>query len=262
MAQCGSKGSPLNISQMIACLGQQSVGGSRIQGENSMINGRKKSEVSPQSFWEVEINEWTNTISSPQFYLALPLSIIPLFIVTVSDSNNTVLSFFPHITFFLSLLFTSIFSSPLFSCPFNEPHRELTSLSLQILPLFFNYFFSFVFFTVRRVRGSDFTSLSSGCALPSSERFRGELLPLRLVWICETVVLYYRVEDRSVLSDAFLHSTSMSCTILYFTIPYYNSFFYATLYCVYCTMIFHTTSKLYYTIFNLFSYQNNCSVHL
>jgi DNA-directed RNA polymerase III subunit RPC1 len=31
MAQCGSKGSPLNISQMIACLGQQSVGGSRIQ---------------------------------------------------------------------------------------------------------------------------------------------------------------------------------------------------------------------------------------
>lgn len=31
MAQCGSKGSPLNISQMISCLGQQSVGGSRIQ---------------------------------------------------------------------------------------------------------------------------------------------------------------------------------------------------------------------------------------
>lgn len=31
MAQCGSKGSPLNISQMMACLGQQSVGGARIQ---------------------------------------------------------------------------------------------------------------------------------------------------------------------------------------------------------------------------------------
>lgn len=31
MAQCGSKGSQLNISQMVACLGQQSVGGSRIQ---------------------------------------------------------------------------------------------------------------------------------------------------------------------------------------------------------------------------------------
>lgn len=31
MAQCGSKGSTLNISQMVACLGQQSVGGSRIQ---------------------------------------------------------------------------------------------------------------------------------------------------------------------------------------------------------------------------------------
>lgn len=30
MAECGSKGSPLNISQMIACVGQQAVGGSRI----------------------------------------------------------------------------------------------------------------------------------------------------------------------------------------------------------------------------------------
>jgi DNA-directed RNA polymerase III subunit RPC1 len=36
MAQCGSKGSPLNISQMIACLGQQSVGGQRIQ--NGFVN--------------------------------------------------------------------------------------------------------------------------------------------------------------------------------------------------------------------------------
>lgn len=31
MADCGSKGSPLNISQMIACVGQQAVGGMRIQ---------------------------------------------------------------------------------------------------------------------------------------------------------------------------------------------------------------------------------------
>ena len=31
MAECGSKGSPLNISQMIACVGQQAVGGMRIQ---------------------------------------------------------------------------------------------------------------------------------------------------------------------------------------------------------------------------------------
>ena len=36
MANCGSKGSPLNISQMISCLGQQSVGGSRIQ--NGFVN--------------------------------------------------------------------------------------------------------------------------------------------------------------------------------------------------------------------------------
>ena len=31
MAECGSKGSPLNISQMMACVGQQAVGGKRIQ---------------------------------------------------------------------------------------------------------------------------------------------------------------------------------------------------------------------------------------
>ena len=31
MAQCGSKGSALNLSQMVACLGQQSVGSQRIQ---------------------------------------------------------------------------------------------------------------------------------------------------------------------------------------------------------------------------------------
>jgi DNA-directed RNA polymerase III subunit RPC1 len=31
MADCGAKGSPLNISQMMACVGQQAVGGMRIQ---------------------------------------------------------------------------------------------------------------------------------------------------------------------------------------------------------------------------------------
>jgi DNA-directed RNA polymerase III subunit RPC1 len=31
MADCGSKGSTINISQMIACVGQQSVGGKRIE---------------------------------------------------------------------------------------------------------------------------------------------------------------------------------------------------------------------------------------
>ena len=29
MAQCGSKGSSINIAQMVACVGQQSVGGKR-----------------------------------------------------------------------------------------------------------------------------------------------------------------------------------------------------------------------------------------
>ncbi|XP_073009025.1 DNA-directed RNA polymerase III subunit 1 isoform X1 [Typha latifolia] len=36
MSQCGSKGSPINISQMIACVGQQSVGGRR--APNGFIN--------------------------------------------------------------------------------------------------------------------------------------------------------------------------------------------------------------------------------
>ena len=36
MAECGSKGSPLNISQMIACVGQQAVGGQRIA--NGFVN--------------------------------------------------------------------------------------------------------------------------------------------------------------------------------------------------------------------------------
>ena len=36
MAECGSKGSPLNISQMMACVGQQAVGGMRIQ--NGFVN--------------------------------------------------------------------------------------------------------------------------------------------------------------------------------------------------------------------------------
>ena len=30
MALCGSKGSPVNLSQMIGCVGQQTVGGKRI----------------------------------------------------------------------------------------------------------------------------------------------------------------------------------------------------------------------------------------
>lgn len=31
MSVCGAKGSPINLSQMIGCVGQQTVGGKRIQ---------------------------------------------------------------------------------------------------------------------------------------------------------------------------------------------------------------------------------------
>jgi DNA-directed RNA polymerase III subunit RPC1 len=36
MASCGSKGSPLNISQMVSCVGQQAVGGMRIQNDRTL----------------------------------------------------------------------------------------------------------------------------------------------------------------------------------------------------------------------------------
>lgn len=41
MSQCGSKGSPINIAQMVACVGQQVVSGSRAP------NGFKASHPSP-----------------------------------------------------------------------------------------------------------------------------------------------------------------------------------------------------------------------
>ena len=43
MSECGSKGSPINIAQMVACVGQQSVGGKRAP------NGFKVSRRSAQS---------------------------------------------------------------------------------------------------------------------------------------------------------------------------------------------------------------------
>ncbi|KAF4749028.1 pre-mRNA-splicing factor syf2 [Perkinsus olseni] len=56
MAQCGSKGSPINLSQMIVCLGQQNVGGQRIQ--NGFVNRTlphfKKFSKTPQSRGFVE----------------------------------------------------------------------------------------------------------------------------------------------------------------------------------------------------------------
>ena len=43
MSECGSKGSPINIAQMVACVGQQSVGGKRAP------NGFKVSSCPAQS---------------------------------------------------------------------------------------------------------------------------------------------------------------------------------------------------------------------
>lgn len=52
MSQCGSKGSPINICQMVACVGQQSVGGRRAPNgfvDRSLPHFPKKSKI-PQVF--------------------------------------------------------------------------------------------------------------------------------------------------------------------------------------------------------------------
>jgi DNA-directed RNA polymerase III subunit RPC1 len=38
MALCGSKGSTINISQMVACVGQQAVSGRRLHSSTSQLN--------------------------------------------------------------------------------------------------------------------------------------------------------------------------------------------------------------------------------
>jgi DNA-directed RNA polymerase III subunit RPC1 len=48
MSQCGSKGSPINICQMVACVGQQSVGGCRAASgfvDRSLPHFRKKAQT-------------------------------------------------------------------------------------------------------------------------------------------------------------------------------------------------------------------------
>ena len=48
MALCGSKGSTINICQMIACVGQQAVGGSRIQVGVRCVRAARLAHSSPQ----------------------------------------------------------------------------------------------------------------------------------------------------------------------------------------------------------------------
>lgn len=48
MSQCGSKGSPSNISQMVACVGQQSVSGARVPNgflDRSLPHFHKNSKI-------------------------------------------------------------------------------------------------------------------------------------------------------------------------------------------------------------------------
>ena len=59
MSQCGSKGSPINISQMIACVGQQSVGGRRAPDgfmDRSLPHFRRKAKTPAVSFASLSLS--------------------------------------------------------------------------------------------------------------------------------------------------------------------------------------------------------------
>jgi len=69
MAECGSKGSSLNISQMIACVGQQDVGGKRIQ--NGFVNRTlphfTPNELTPQAKGFVS-NSFFSGLTATEFF--------------------------------------------------------------------------------------------------------------------------------------------------------------------------------------------------
>jgi DNA-directed RNA polymerase III subunit RPC1 len=69
MAQCGAKGSALNISQMISCLGQQSVGGMRIQSgfTNRTLPHFEPHSLSPASRGFV-VNSFYSGLIATEFF--------------------------------------------------------------------------------------------------------------------------------------------------------------------------------------------------
>ncbi|KAL5581146.1 hypothetical protein UlMin_013588 [Ulmus minor] len=69
MSQCGSKGSPINISQMVACVGQQSVGGRRAPNgfiDRSLPHFPKKSQA-PEAKGFVESSFYDGLVP-PEFF--------------------------------------------------------------------------------------------------------------------------------------------------------------------------------------------------
>ena len=73
MADCGSKGSPLNISQMAACVGQQAVGGMRIANGflNRTLPQFEMHSLSPSSKGFVANSFYTGLSATEFFFHAM-----------------------------------------------------------------------------------------------------------------------------------------------------------------------------------------------
>lgn len=69
MAQCGSKGSPINLCQMMACLGQQNVGGQRIKDGfvNRTLPHFQKGSKEPKARGFVA-NSFYSGLEAPEFF--------------------------------------------------------------------------------------------------------------------------------------------------------------------------------------------------
>jgi hypothetical protein len=82
--QCGSKGSAINIAQMVACVGQQSVGGKRCFNgfKQRTLPHFRRGEVTPQSEWHMgggggsgRDGDWDPTFFVGNPYTACPQSV-------------------------------------------------------------------------------------------------------------------------------------------------------------------------------------------
>lgn len=71
MSQCGSKGSPINICQMIACVGQQSVGGRR----------------APNGFIDRTLPHFEKGAKDPDVWFTLPLLFLIISFVLTCRTN-------------------------------------------------------------------------------------------------------------------------------------------------------------------------------
>lgn len=70
MSQCGSKGSSINISQMVACVGQQSVGGRRTPNgfiDRSLPHFPRKSKTPAVCLFSLFWNSFIINISIPTY---------------------------------------------------------------------------------------------------------------------------------------------------------------------------------------------------